>query len=324
MEQIPIWSPAEYSEPLGLSFRPTLAPYLHPDAARRPCILVVPGGAYCFVSPTEAEPIARAFYDLGFQALVLTYSTNPTFLAPLGTLALRDLSRAVRLIRARADEYRVDPDRLFLCGFSAGGHLCASLCVHYADIADPDPALDAYANRPDGAILSYPVITSGLFTHQDSMLALLGPEPAEEALDYAALERHVTEDTPPCFLWHTLTDGSVPVENSLAFAKACRAHGVPFALHLFSDGPHGLSTADRAWLEESPKHTDTLAQMREILPLVAGGALKPPKMGEILSTFLQYPDDPIRDGFLRDSVPMPEIAPWPGLAAAWIQSLGKG
>ena len=115
----------------------------------------------------------------------------------------------------------------------------------------PEEAYQNVSNRPDVAILSYPVITSGKYAHRDSFVALFGKEPSEQELDYMSLENHVTKDTPPCFLWQTVTDQTVPVENSYLFAQACAQAGVPFAQHVFSEGIHGLSVATEEWLEQN-------------------------------------------------------------------------
>ena len=117
--------------------------------------------------------------------------------------------------------------------------------MHYGDAVDPDPAYAAYSNRPDGAILCYPVLTAGEYTHEDSIRALAGADAPAAERDYFSLEKHVTADTPPCFLWQTVEDDLVPVENTYLFAMALRKAGVPFAHYVFPNGRHGLSTADR-------------------------------------------------------------------------------
>src|SRR5699024_6037393 len=171
------------------------------------------GGAYRNASPSEGHLPAEEFYRAGHNVFVLAYTVN-LLDEPLKLQPLRDISRAVRMIRKNAEKYSVDPEKIALCGFSAGGHLCASLCVHFGDITDPAPRYQAVSDRPDAAILSYPVITSGEYAHRDSMTALLGSEPTEEELEYMSLEKHVTADATPCFLWQTVTDATVPVENS--------------------------------------------------------------------------------------------------------------
>ena len=141
------------------------------------------------------------------------------------------------MVRKKADEFRIAPNRLFICGFSAGGHLCGSLGVHYKS---KELLLDGkwanISNRPDGMILSYPVISSGEYAHKGSFHALLGMNPTFDELEYMSLEKQITKDTPPAFIWHTETDDAVPVENSYLFAQGCKRHGVEYELHVFRKG----------------------------------------------------------------------------------------
>ncbi len=228
-----------YSSPDD-DFRPwlDLYPLDAPDA--RGAVLVCPGGGYNHRAPHEAEPIARRFNACGFHAFVVHYRVSPhRHPAPL-----LDASRALRLIRAHTGEWRVYPARIAVCGFSAGGHLTASLGVHYGmDVLNTGDAFDAISARPDALILAYPVITSGRFAHRGCFETLLGPDAAPELLRTMSLERQVTPETPPTFLWHTAEDGGVPVENSLLFAAALRKHNVPFELHVYPHGRHGLGLA---------------------------------------------------------------------------------
>jgi acetyl esterase/lipase len=221
-------------------FRPWLELYLVDTDAPRGAVLVCPGGGYLNRAPHEAEPIARRFNACGYHAFVVHYRVAPhRHPAPL-----LDASRALRLIRAHAAEWRVDPARIAVCGFSAGGHLTASLGVHYGmDVLNVGDDLDAISARPDALILAYPVITSGEFGHRGCFDTLLGLDAAPELLRLMSLELQVTPDTPPAFLWHTAEDGSVPVENSLLFATALHKHGVPFELHVYPHGRHGMGLA---------------------------------------------------------------------------------
>ncbi|HQE94182.1 MAG TPA: alpha/beta hydrolase [Anaerolineae bacterium] len=235
-----LWSgEPPYSSPED-DFRPWLDLYPADTAEVRGAVLVCPGGGYVNRAPHEAEPIARRFNAGGFHAFVVHYRVAPhRHPAPL-----LDASRALRLIRAHADEWRVDPGGIAVCGFSAGGHLTASLGVHYGmDVLNTGDALDAVSARPDALILGYPVITSGEFGHHGCFENLLGPDPAPELLQMLSLELQVTPETPPTFLWHTAEDESVPVENSLLFAAALHKHGVPFELHIYPRGRHGLGLA---------------------------------------------------------------------------------
>lgn len=189
-------------------------------------IIICPGGAYNHLSRREGEPVARTFRDMGFEAEVLKYRVREAGDAPLGLEPVRQLSAAV------AEKKKINPGvPVFVCGFSAGGHLAATLGVHWRTLG---------LSKPDGLILCYPVITAekGL-CNAESLENIVG----ERERDFFSLEKHVTPDTPPTFLWHTASDESVPVENSLMFAAALRRAGVPFELHIYPFGKHGLSLA---------------------------------------------------------------------------------
>ena len=284
-ERSAIWKEEEYSYPAAYGFIPFIVSYVHEDNRIRPAMLVVPGGAYRYASPYEGNLPALEFYRAGYNVFVLVYTVNQLeeLEAPLGRQPLRDISRAVRIIRAHSARCHVDPQKIAVCGFSAGGHLCASLCVHYGDIKDPDPEYGEVSNRPDAAVLCYPVITSGEYANRESFRALLGADPDEKDLEYMSLEKHVTEDTPPCFLWQTATDASVPVENSYLFAGACRKAGVPYAHHVFSDGVHGMSVATPEWLDKESEELYTLEQIRLLAEAVSAGRTPcPPERGEEL------------------------------------------
>ena len=148
-ERIDLWEDGEYNYTASFGFRPNLRTYLHEDDEIRPCVLVIPGGGYRMVSPTEGEIVAKCFHDKGYQTFVGTYTTNFLGLKPLKTQPLKDISRMIRVIRARAEEFRVNPDQIAVCGFSAGAHLCGSLCVHWQDVEDTRYA--EISSRPDGA-----------------------------------------------------------------------------------------------------------------------------------------------------------------------------
>jgi len=249
---------------------------------------------------------------------------------------MEDLSRAIRYIRKRADEFSMDSKKLIVCGFSAGAHLCGSVCVHYKDIHDPNAELQEVSNRPDAAILSYPVITTGIHAHTDSFRALLGENvmamnDVSSELEYMSLEKHVDTDTPPCFLWHTLEDETVPVENSELFVSACKEKGVRFALHIFSRGTHGLSTADEEWvntckellLSKSDKDNGsyTMEQLNCIVNAVKTGILPLPddKKELVLSQFQAKPEQVKQlENVLK---PNWEVAGWTQLAKDWIENI---
>ncbi len=211
------------------------------EGRRHPALLICPGGGYAYTSRREAEPVALVFLSMGFNVFVLRYHCAPEAHWPLPQL---EAAEALRMIRAGADDTMTDPDRVFICGFSAGGHLAASLGIlwqraPWARTLGTDPSVI----RPTGMILCYPVITAGEKAHRGSVENLLGHPGTNAELDAVSLEKQVREDTVPAFIWHTRTDGSVPVENSLLLSMALSENQVPFEMHIFPKGRHGLSLA---------------------------------------------------------------------------------
>jgi len=207
-------------------------------AEKMPAVVVCPGGGYAGLAPHEAEPVARWLNTIGVAGLVLKYRLGPKYHHPC---ELNDASRAIRTVRARANEWGIDPAKIGILGFSAGGHLASTAGTHY-DAGDPnaeDP-IERVSSRPDFMVLVYPVISLKEFGHLGSRNNLLGENPPQELIDLLSNETQVTPDTPPAFLVHGVDDAGVPVENSLMFASALRAAGVPFELHLFEHGPHGF------------------------------------------------------------------------------------
>lgn len=209
---------------------------------KRPAVIICPGGAYQEVAMVrEGEPVAAYLNGQGIQAFVLNYSTAPMRFPG----ALMELSMAVVYVRAHAEEYHIDENKIILCGFSAGGHLAASLGVYWKEgFLQRYLGFDNDENRPDGLILSYPVISGkeGL-VHAGTAANLLGKYPDERELSLFSLEDHVSDITPPTFLWHTAEDSAVPAGNSMVFAQALAAHDIPYELHIYPKGIHGLSLA---------------------------------------------------------------------------------
>lgn len=321
-QRIEIWKEDEYSYPAAYGFIPFMVSYIHEDEKTRPCMLVVPGGGYRHVSPSEGDIVARRFYGMGYNVFVLAYTIN-VLDTPAQLQPLHDISRAVRMIRKHADLYRINPEKLVVCGFSAGGHLCASLCVHCGDVKDPCREYEQVSNRPDGAVLAYPVITSGEYAHRDSFTALFGEKPSEEELAYMSLENHVTPDMPPCFLWQTASDETVPVENSYLFAEACTKAGVPFAHHVFTEGVHGMSVADEDWMERRYWEPYTLEQIRLLGSAIKEGRTPYPaeKGEEILREYglterKEEKWTPEMKMVLRGV--FPEVGMWPEMAGRWL------
>ncbi len=212
---------------------------MHPE---RPMVIVAPGGAYHYCSPREAEAIALKFLAEGIHAAVLRYSCSPH---RYPTAAL-ELAWAVQYCRAHAKEWHIIPDAISVCGFSAGGHLAGTVGTLWQEPVFGTALGDGVSWRPDSQILCYPVLTMGVFTNEPSRNGLLGsseePDNRLDMLEKMSLENQVSEQTPPTFLWHTQEDGSVPVENSLMYAAALRRHQVPFELHIYEKGGHGIST----------------------------------------------------------------------------------
>jgi acetyl esterase/lipase len=227
---------------------PTLTPFL-PDPAKATgaAIVICPGGGYGGLAEHEGSHYARWLNELGVAGFVLRYRLGSAgYRHPA---MLQDAARAVRTVRARAAEWRLDPKRIGIMGSSAGGHLASTLLTHFdagrADAADP---IERVSSRPDLGILCYPVITLvGPHAHRGSRNNLLGRDAPEALAETLSNEKHVTRDTPPCFLWHTWEDKGVPVENAMMFAAALRAAGVPFELHVYERGPHGMGLGTREW-----------------------------------------------------------------------------
>lgn len=214
---------------------------MRPDE-KRPVILMCPGGGYEMTSDREAEPMAMQFLAMGYHVAILRYSVCPVRYPA----ALLQVAESVLYLKEHADEYHIDPEKIVVQGCSAGGHLAANY-----GIAWNSPFLTklmGMENDPErlcvaGLLLCYPVITSGEKAHEESFRNLLG-EQYEEKKEELSLENQVTPDTPPTFLWHTATDETVPVENSLYFFQACLQQGVSAELHIYPVGGHGLSLAN--------------------------------------------------------------------------------
>jgi acetyl esterase/lipase len=224
--------------------KPSLTPYLpQPEKRSGASMLILPGGGYNMLAPHEGEGFARWFVEQGVTCYVLKYRLGSKgYRHPV---MLQDAARALRMVRAWARRDGLDPARIGVIGSSAGGHLASTLATHF-DLGLPAAAdpFERESSRPDLAILCYPVISFGEFAHVGSREALLGKAPSVELVRALSNELQVTPATPPCFLWHTVADQTVPVENSLLFAAALRRAGVPFSLHIYESGAHGLGFGD--------------------------------------------------------------------------------
>ncbi|WP_138750861.1 alpha/beta hydrolase [Paenibacillus sinopodophylli] len=221
---------------LETQLHPYIAAADHPIGA----IIICPGGAYGGLAEYEGEPIALWLNTLGISAFVLKYRVSPH----KHPAALYDVQQAIRLVREQAGSWNIDPNRVGVLGFSAGGHLASMAATQFdMRIPEDDEAVRQTSCRPDLIIACYPVISFGEYRNEPSMINLLGDSPSEELLRQLSSELQVTNQTPPAFLWHTADDKAVPVENSLLFALALSKHKVPFDLHIYESGPHGMGLA---------------------------------------------------------------------------------
>ncbi len=228
--------------------------YLIESEKPLPCVVIYPGGGYTHRAAHEGAPIAEYFNKMGIQAVVVEYRVNPNvYPAPLA-----DAQRAIKLVRAHADEWKIDPNRVVTLGFSAGGNLSAATAV-LEDVSlgenAPD-SVDSESAIPNGAVLCYALTAFsnewGVARCGESFVG----EKYKYVADYFSLEKHVSDKTPPIFMWHTSDDSVVNVKNSLVFAESLRDHGVKFEMHIYPSGRHGLGLAKdyediRHWAEQA-------------------------------------------------------------------------
>ncbi|MBQ7338224.1 MAG: alpha/beta hydrolase [Clostridia bacterium] len=248
IEQLPIYPAAEHC---GLTL------YRHqeniPGVPPRRAVIVCPGGGYLNLSGREDEIVALQYLAAGFQVFILHYGVgaNAANYTPLIQACC-----AIRYIREHAAALNVRPDRIFITGFSAGGHCASAAATMYKHNAVKQAFVEHFGDddvrlgRPDGAILCYPVISSGEYGHRGSFSTLCGdPNASDEALREFSTDLWVDNDTPPAFLWHTADDPVVPVQNSLLYTMALSACKIPFECHIYPHGEHGLSLCDeRTWV----------------------------------------------------------------------------
>lgn len=220
--------------------KPTITACLAPaDKATGAAVVVLPGGGYGGLAPHEGVVYADYLNTLGIHGFVVEYRLGPNgYKHPS---MWQDATRAVRMVRARAKEWGVDTNRVGIMGSSAGGHLASTVLTHW-DQGDPasEDLIERQSSRPDLGILCYPVVTMRELTHGGSRSNLLGETPSQELIDYLSSEMQVNAQTPPCFLLHTFEDQSVPVLNSIDYAQALARHGVPFEIHVYERGLHGI------------------------------------------------------------------------------------
>lgn len=228
-----------------------------PVRENRPAVLVLPGGGYAMCSDREAEPIARLFMARGYNCVILNYSVGEkaSLLMPKASRPLLEASEVMSLMRKNADKWHIDPEKIAVIGFSAGGHLAGTLGTMWHDSSVYDNLDIEYgSNKPNAMILSYPVLRSDEFSHEGTMRNLLGNDcydDKEMRAKYDVTEQ-VSELTPPAFVWHTFTDQSVPIENVLKFCKKMHDVNVPVEMHILPYGCHGLSTLEREVGDRDP------------------------------------------------------------------------
>jgi len=243
---IPLW-PEGAPGALGTNANdiPTVTPYLpNGTNATGAAMVICPGGGYGHLAAHEGNDYALWLNQQGVTGFVLKYRLGSQgYRHPA---MLNDAARAVRWVRAHAKDYKIDPKRVGIMGSSAGGHLASTLLTHF-DSGNPNATdmVERQSSRPDLGILCYAVITLGEFTHKGSLHNLLGTNPPPELVKNLSNELQVTTNTPPCFLWTTFEDKAVPLENTLQFAEALRKNHVPFDLHVYQKGGHGMGLKDK-------------------------------------------------------------------------------
>ena len=222
-------------------YLPYNMPEINREKQKRPCLLICPGGGYGMCSERESEPVALHFLTEGFNVFVLKYSVAP-YRFPS---QLREVAASLELIHRFADLWNCDTKKIAIMGFSAGGHLAA----HYSTMYDCKEVREVFpeSKKVNASILSYPVITADPKSwHKGSFVNLLGHTPQnKEEENYFSCDRQVSEKTPPAFLWHASDDTCVPVKNSMLYAEALSENGIPFELHIYPYGGHGMSICDK-------------------------------------------------------------------------------
>src|SRR5215469_7612839 len=245
-QTIPLWSGAAPGA-LGTAETdtPAITIYLPRTMAQNtPAVIVCPGGGYVNLAMNhEGRQVAGYLNSLGIAAFVLRYRLGPRYHYPI---ELQDAQRAIRMLRARAAEWRIDPERIGIIGFSAGGHLAVMAGTHFDNgITSSADVIDHAGSRPDFVVLGYPVISmTERWAHQGSKNNLLGPNPDPELARSLSGDQAVTSQTPPTFIFQTNADTTVPAENSVYYYIALRKAGVPAEMHIFEKGPHGVGLAN--------------------------------------------------------------------------------
>lgn len=220
-----------------IDFVPEITEY---PAKSKGAVIVFAGGGYGFKAEHEGAGYGEWLQSIGITAFVVDYRVAP-YKHPA---QISDAMRAVRYVRHNAAKYGIDKNKIAVMGSSAGGHLAASVSVHYdKQMYEPTDKIDKESCRPDATILCYPVIDMFEYRHDGSRQNLIGERALHADKELMSLYKHVTADTPPAFLWHTSSDQAVPVENSLLYTDALSKVQVPFEMHIYPIGPHGQGLA---------------------------------------------------------------------------------
>jgi acetyl esterase/lipase len=261
---IPVWSAVPLAQGEGPDDTPDLTIY-QPEKQTGAAVIICPGGGWTQKVAHEKEPVARWLAARGITAFLLSYRVGPRYYHPVPWL---DAAESIRLVRARSQELNIDPRRIGVMGFSAGGHLAAHVSVTFdTPQLDEVSGFRAVSSRPDLTVLVYPVIDmSGPYAHPGMAERLLGENPSAAQIEEVSLSRHVAAQTPPAFLMHSTLDSRVPCQQSMVYAQALRDHGVPVELHLYERGEHGFGASPMApkdpvlatWLD----HLDSWLRIR--------------------------------------------------------------
>lgn len=227
--------------------------------APRSAILVCPGGAYAHLADHEGEKIALQYFAAGINAFVLKYSVAENTKNLTYPMALVDASNAMKYIKDNAERYNINPDKVFVLGFSAGGHLASMLGTvwHRPEVYENAQPMEYGYNKPAGMILCYPVITGSEHGHKATFRNLYGKDPSEEEIAYCSSELNVDERTCPAFLWHTSKDNAVSVDNTLLMASALNRQKIPFEVHIYPFGDHGYGYPDEYGKRGEDSHIAT-------------------------------------------------------------------
>ena len=246
---------------------PTITAYLAPaNNNTGTAVIICPGGGYRLLSSTkEGSDVAKEFNKMGISAFVLKYRIPSDKAQPNKTIApLQDAQEAIRMVRKEAKKYGINPNRIGIMGFSAGGHLASTALTHLKPVVGTS---DTTSVRPDFGMLIYPVITMKDFTHQGSKDNLLGKNPSQEAIDLYSNENQVSTQTPPVILVHAGDDKAVPVKNSLVFYEACLNNNVSAQLLIYPKGGHGFGlnnkTTPDKWMDSVKNWIDSLGFLKK-------------------------------------------------------------